>query len=160
MKRLISIFIVTVMVALLSSSIAFADVKWDKDGNQTININYEKQGHGDTTAMEVDSINSQILKVDADVQNLINIAVAQGDMLLSEYNSNVIKYPSNIAMLKIRFDLQINSIVNQLINKTDAMVNALIGELNKSGIIVEKYYVSVTIGNRVIDVDPCRTIGY
>ena len=110
-------------------------------------------------AVNADKVNIQVANANSQIQNLIDAAVKSGDYLLSEYNQNIAQNPNDVIELTNNFNHEIDKLVNNLLDNTNAISSRTIAALAKQGVTVVCDWVPVTIGGRNILVDPMRVIG-
>jgi hypothetical protein len=133
LKKIISMILGILLLTMSFNTLGFADIKTDK-------------------------ANDKIAKIDVKILQMVDEAKAKGDNLLSEYNNSLIVHPDKADKLTDQFNDKLDKIINNLIEKTMARVQEIKNIAAKKGIEVISENITVIIGGRSVEIDPCRSI--
>jgi F0F1-type ATP synthase membrane subunit b/b' len=110
----------------------------------------------------MDLVKEKVAEANLEIDELIEEAVAEGRELLAEYEEAKAEYSGDEKALK-EAKKEYNKELDKLINDLIKVTNNISKETQKfgaqHGVEVECEWVTVTIGDRQVEVDPLRVIG-
>lgn len=107
-----------------------------------------------------------VAKTNDKIEKMIETAIQDGNDLQSQYQNDIANLandqekPDEVAKLTEKYNADLDKLIDDLIDSTNSDVSDLIIKAAKYGDLVESTYVEVTIADRTILVDPCRTRSY
>jgi hypothetical protein len=109
-----------------------------------------------TTGVQAAGLSSQEIKLMVEQTNKeiyveIDKADDKADELVLSYEAANISYE--------QLNENLDKIIEELLKVTDKKMNKLIEEVGKDGYVLEKAWIPVEVGNRIVLIDPCISDG-